>query len=141
MAPGTSHVKRVVRIQYVREYKDSFDFNTNTKPFIIFQYKVMHDRKTQLQKYGDIDLVVALADLVQQHHHDPPQLDHTARAGSPQVILVVYVLQPHSVVPGTTVAACCSSIIGKKSNLRTNTEKVRGYRASRCSLRPESASS
>ena len=50
----------------------------NTKLLIIFRDEVVHDEKSQLRKYGDIDLVVAQADLVQQHHHDPPQSDHTA---------------------------------------------------------------
>ena len=50
----------------------------NTKLLIIFRDEVVHDEKSQLRKYGDIDLVVAQADLVQQHHHDPPQSYHTA---------------------------------------------------------------
>ena len=34
-------------------------------------------KKSRLRKYGDIDIFVAQADLVQQHHHDPPRPDHT----------------------------------------------------------------
>ena len=44
----------------------------NTKPFIIFPDEMVHMKKSQLRKYGDIDIFVAQADLVQQHHHDPP---------------------------------------------------------------------
>ena len=50
----------------------------STKPIIIFRARVVHDKKSQLRKYGDIDIVVAQADLVQQQHHDPPQSDRTA---------------------------------------------------------------
>ena len=32
----------------------------------------------QLRKYGDIDIFVTRAELVHQHHHDPPPSDHTA---------------------------------------------------------------
>ena len=35
-------------------------------------------KKHQLRTYGDIYIVVAQADLVQPHHHDPPQSDDTA---------------------------------------------------------------
>ena len=78
--PGTKYVscEHVVRIQYVREYKDRLGINMNTKPFNMFRNKVVHDKKSQLRKYDDIYLVVAQADLVQQHHHDPPQSYHTA---------------------------------------------------------------
>ena len=70
--------EHIVRIQDVREYKDRLGINMNTKLFIIFWDKVVHDKKSHLRKYGDIDLVVAQADFVQHHHHDPPQSDHTA---------------------------------------------------------------
>ena len=51
---------------FVRGQKDRLGINLNTKPFNIFRNKVVHDKKSQLRKYGDIDLVVAQADLVQQ---------------------------------------------------------------------------
>ena len=71
-------MKYVVCIQYVRKYKDSWGINMNNNPFVIFQDKLVQDKQFQLRKYGDIDILVAHADLVQLHHHDLPPSDHTA---------------------------------------------------------------
>ena len=79
---------------------------------IIFPTRVVYDKKSQLRKYGYIDLVVAQADMVHKQHQDPPQSDYTTVvmiAASTNDILV-YVLQKHSLVPGTTAAACCCII-------------------------------
>ena len=62
-------------------------------------------------------------------------------AGSPQALRVVYVLQHHSVVTGTSAAACCYCLAWIKSKLRINTKKVKGNGVFHCTLRPESASS
>ena len=138
--------EHVVRIQYVREYKDRLGINMNTKPIIRSRDKWTKwcmIKKSQLRKYGDIDIVVAQADLVQQHHHDRPQSDHTAvgKIAASYLLCTRYALQKHSAVPGTTAAASCCSGIRKKSKLRMNTKLVRGYRAFHCTLRPASASS
>ena len=51
--------------------KHRLGINMNTKPTTVFRDKVLYKKKSQLRKYGDIDILVAQADLVQQHH-DPP---------------------------------------------------------------------
>ena len=66
------------RIQYVRNYKVRLAINRNTKPIYILPDEVVNDKKSQLQKYGEIARFVAQAHLVQHHHHEPPPSDHTA---------------------------------------------------------------
>ena len=75
----------------------------NTKPFTILPDKVVI--KSQLRKYGEIVRFVCrqtCCSIITMTHLHQIKLQW---AGSPRALFVVYVLQQHSVVPGTTAAA------------------------------------
>ena len=60
-----------------------------TKQLVILSDIEVHDKLSQLRKYG-IDIFVSQADLVHQHNHDPPPSDHTAVGRSPRALPGVY---------------------------------------------------
>ena len=114
--------EHVVRIQYVREYKDRLGINMNTKPLNIFRKKLVHGKNP-----SDESMAISILSLHRQTWYSSITMIHSDQvilqwAGSPQALLVVYVLCT-AVLCSTWYTCCCllllyTMVMRKKSKLR-----------------------